>query len=871
MFSIDEEVVSNSTAPDFHTSHVSPDMESGVNVGIHGHDMEHHGYVDEEPAMEPEPEFDPEASISPRRRFSRKKLILASAFIGVVAAVAIAVGVSYSKKSNVPVAPPSNANSQVSNNINGEITIPSIDDKEVVATEVTEKKIENDEAENVVEEKVNISLDTNIKDYIDVTKGFMVDLQGFNEGVLSGYPTCSKLLSDVEEAAKYLANVIIQNKNSNQFSVMAAGGDYYSGNSANINSFETNNQVDGVDEADVVKSDGNNVYLAYGNELVVVSTDGEILSRTPMPQVDYSFPVIGYWSPDSVIQETDAKIGETTAFSARSSMKPLYYSPTQNIRSLLWHDGRLAVIVEGYQYSSSLIFLSGGMTAVLLYDVNEDGTLTLVDKKTIRGLYRDARSIDNQAHIVTTSSINSSLFSSYLRAWMFPQDISDEEYKKRAYALAKGLAPQFAKQLVAELLGSTHDGSVDDYSCSQIIRLSLMRNGVSSDETPDLTAGNGILNSYVQTTSFDMNSKFALSESVSGAFLPTGWLNVYSSKDMLVMAAQGWKRTDDWKEYTYLMGFDVSNGVAQPAAIGEIPGYLLNQYSLDHYDGHLRAATTLSASWGMVNGEWTRKSESQNQITVLQRSGNKLLPVGMVPNVATGERIYSVRFMEDKAFVVTFKQIDPFFTFDLSDPTKPMQVGELKIRGFSNYLHPTNDENFILAVGQDANETTGIPMGLQISLFDTTDFANPTLAQKKVLQAGQNGASSSDAQYDPKAFRYLDGVNKLIIPVSKYSYNSGNDGSDFDGFRIYNIDELEGITKVGEVIHADAELMSRACFSWAYIPSRSMVFNSNLLTMKGHTIMMTENVMNPGSSLWTIDLDEGRTATDVAGCMPWFT
>jgi len=837
MYMIDEETeISNST-----------DHVTTMEAGMHDHD-----FIDEEPAIEPEPEFDPEASMS-SSRYGRRRLLLGGIFIGVVAAVAIAVGVSYSNNSNSVV--PINSNKSTNSE---ELTIKAIDSNSE-EVEDTEENTEN----NVV-----IDLNTNIKDYIDVTKGFMVDLQGFSEGVLSGYPACSMLLHDVEEAAKYLANVIIQNKDSNQFSVMAASGDYHSGG-ASLDSYATNNQVDGVDEADVVKSDGENVYLAYGNELVVVSIDGDILSRTPMPQVDYSFPVIGYWSPDSVLQEVEADIGATTTFSARSSSKPLYYSPTQNIRSLLWDNGRLAVIVEGYQYSSSLIFLSGGMTAVLLYDVNSDGTLTLVDKKTIRGQFRDARSINNQAHIVTTSSINSSLFSSYLRAWMFPQDISDEEYKKRAFALAKGLAPQFAKQVVAELLGSTHDGSVDDYSCSQIIRMSLMRNGVSSDETPDLTAGNGILNSYVQTTSFDMQNKFSLTESVSGAFLPTSWVNVYSSKDMLVMAAQGWKRTDDWKEYTYLMGFDVSDGVARPAAIGEVPGYLLNQYSLDYYNGHLRAATTLGASWGYVDGEWTRKTESQNQMTVLERSGNKLVPVGQVPNFATGERIYSVRFMQDKAFVVTFKQVDPFFTFDLSDPTQPIQVGELKIRGFSNYLHPTQDENFILAVGQDANETTGMPMGLQISLFDTTEFASPELAHKFVLQAGKNGGSSSAAQYDPKAFRYLESVNKLILPVSKFSYNAEAEDS-FDGFRIYNIDELEGITKVGEVIHADADLMSGACFSWAYIPSRSMVFNGNLLTMKGHTIIMTQNVLSPDNTLWSIDLDEGRTSTDVAGCMPWF-
>ena len=716
---------------------------------------------------------------------------------------------------------------------------------------------------------------------------FYVELPPFSFETMRAYASCSNLLFDVEQAAMYLSNLVIQNAFSDDY-IFTSPAYAYDDNDG-INSFDTNNQVDGVDEADIVKSDGNNIYLSYGNELVVVSIDGEILSRTFMPQINYSFPVVGYWDPMDTIQkeQLNEHINENignSAFSSRSSssMNSPYHSPSQKIRSLLLHENRLAVIIEAYQFSSSLMFIDSAVTAVLLYDVNtSDGTLTLVDKTTIRGTFRDARSIQNQVHVVTLTQVNASLFSSYLKSWMFPSalqngDLNQKDYRKMAYARAKALIPQFAKQLVAELLGSIHDGSVDNYNCNHIFRMSLMRNGASTDDMPDLTSGNGILNSYVQTTSFDMQSKFSLSESISGAFLPSSYLKVYSSKDMLVMAAQGWKRIDKWEEYTYLMGFDISNGAARPSAVGEVPGYLLNQYSLDHYDGHLRAATTISASWGMVNGEWTRKTESQNQITVLQRNGNKLLPVGMLSNVATGERIYSVRFMEDKAFVVTFKQIDPFITFDLSDPTKPVQVGELKLRGVSNYLHPTNDENFILAVGQDANETTGMPMGLQISLFDTTDFANPKLAHKFILQKSNNengyGASSSDAQYNPKVFRYVPSAQKLILPISKYSYNSkGNVTNDsFDGFQMYNVDKLDGITKIGEIIHADASLIARSCFSWTYMPSRSMVFDSKLLTIKGHAIVMTNSVFNPNRTLWRIDLDEERTATDVAGCMPWF-
>merc|ERR1740124_1189956 len=123
--------------------------------------------------------------------------------------------------------------------------------------------------------------------------------------------------------------------------------------------------------------------------------------------------------------------------------------------------------------------------------------------------------------------------------------------------------------------------------------------------------------------------------------------------------------------------------------------------------------------------------------------------VGKASDLGRGERIYAVRFLGERGFVVTFRQIDPFYTLDLSDPTKPVVMGELKIPGFSNYLHPIDGPNsdLILAVGQDADVETGRTQGLQIALYDVSDMTNPQQV-KQFTEGGSDSASYSAAQYD---------------------------------------------------------------------------------------------------------------------------
>ncbi|MFH1142515.1 MAG: beta-propeller domain-containing protein, partial [Candidatus Uhrbacteria bacterium] len=156
-------------------------------------------------------------------------------------------------------------------------------------------------------------------------------------------------------------------------------------------------------------------------------------------------------------------------------------------------------------------------------------------------------------------------------------------------------------------------------------------------------------------------------------------------------------------------------------ATGEVPGYPLNQFSLDEWDDHLRIATTVGGSglWGWM---FSSSTESENDLYVLN---DNLKVTGQVQGLAEGERIYSARFIEDKGYLVTFRQTDPFYVFDLSNHKKPAMVGELKIPGYSSYLHPLA-EDLILGVGMEDSK-------VKLSLFDVSDPTDPVEVSKYML------------------------------------------------------------------------------------------------------------------------------------------
>jgi uncharacterized secreted protein with C-terminal beta-propeller domain len=245
---------------------------------------------------------------------------------------------------------------------------------------------------------------------------------------------------------------------------------------------------------------------------------------------------------------------------------------------------------------------------------------------------------------------------------------------------------------------------------------------------------------------------------------------------------------------TAIHKFELDPSLSEPvryAASGEIDGWILDQFALSEHEGYLRVASTeFDWWWGSTEDE-----EPASSVSVLTDDGaGNLREVGHVGGLGPGERIFAVRFMGERGYVVTFEQIDPLFTLDLSDPHFPKVVGELEVTGFSSYLHPIDDD-WLLAIGQEADEE-GRVIGLAVSIFDVRDFADPKLAHRYLIEDDENTWSWSDALNDHHAFTYHRGV--LSIPA----YISGENGR-FNGLLVLHADPEDGIWGLGRIHHQD--------------------------------------------------------------------
>ncbi|GAA2574015.1 hypothetical protein GCM10010411_02170 [Actinomadura fulvescens] len=238
--------------------------------------------------------------------------------------------------------------------------------------------------------------------------------------------------------------------------------------------------------------------------------------------------------------------------------------------------------------------------------------------------------------------------------------------------------------------------------------------------------------------------------------------------------------------------FDVrGQGRPRYVASGSVQGDLLNQYSMSEHAGHLRVATTTTPMTSPESPDSptasTAAPRSASAVRVLAQRGARLTAVGEAGGLGKGERIYSVRFIGPKAYVVTFRQIDPLYVLDLSDPARPRPTGELKITGYSAYLHPTADGK-LLGVGQDA-DTKGRTLGTQVSLFDVAG------APRRV-DTFRLPQSSAAAEFDPHAFLYWAKSGLTVIPVSRHTTGGGE-------ALVLKVGP-QGIDRSGTVRHPDA-------------------------------------------------------------------
>jgi uncharacterized secreted protein with C-terminal beta-propeller domain len=300
---------------------------------------------------------------------------------------------------------------------------------------------------------------------------------------------------------------------------------------------------------------------------------------------------------------------------------------------------------------------------------------------------------------------------------------------------------------------------------------------------------------------------------------------VYASPTALYVATPRWAAPEAAtaasppRGSTLVHKLDISDpGRTVYRASGVVRGYLLNQFSLSEHEGVLRTASTEVPEWWSPPGA---AAPSESFVTTLAESAGRLAAVGQVGGIGKGERIFAVRFLGARGYVVTFRQTDPLYALDLSDPAHPRVRGELKIPGFSSYLHPIDDDTLI-GVGQAA-DADGRTQGTQVSLFDVSDLDAPRRIAQRTLDAAW-----SEAESDHHAFLYWPATAALVLPAQTY----GPDGTNrFLGAVGLTVARQTGITPIARVAHPDQNGET-----WSPV-RRSLVIGDALYTISDTGIM----------------------------------
>lgn len=472
----------------------------------------------------------------------------------------------------------------------------------------------------------------------------------------------------------------------------------------------TNVQVEGVDEGDIVKSDGQYLYQVKNQEILLIKAypaeELSVAGRIPLEQ-----------NPQEIF------IDQERLLVISPDYRPYHFRPGAIPEDLK---------MPPYNYKNNII--------IQTYDIKNKNNPVKLDRFQIEGNYISSRKIGSQVYIVSSQYLNVPCQPVYY----INQTPLEKPYSEIRYF-------------------------------------------------PDL-----IHDSYLHIARVDLAShnEFALE-----TFLGSG-SQVYCSSENLYLTGLEYQRNGSnyyHEAATRIYKFSLEDGIEYQAK-GQVPGSVLNQFALDEYAGNLRVATT-TQEWSSTN--------SQNSVYILDPN---LKVLNSITGIAPGERIYSTRFLQDRLYMVTFRQADPFFVIDL-DPQNPKVLGQLKIPGFSNYLHPYRD-HYVIGLGYDTNLNKSggvIQGGLKLSLYDVEDVTQPREIDLKVM--GSAG-SYSEACENHRAFLLYQDL--LAFPAQIYTEKSPQNSYssfEFQGAYIYTVSE-QGLTYQGRISHLNAEDYLKAGDYW---------------------------------------------------------
>ncbi|MGE5632329.1 MAG: beta-propeller domain-containing protein [Caulobacteraceae bacterium] len=546
----------------------------------------------------------------------------------------------------------------------------------------------------------------------------------------------------------------------------------------------TNVQVKGVDEADIVKTDGKYIYQVNGNRIVAAEAypaDKMKIRKIIDLEKEQMYPVEIY---------LDEKYLTVIGI---SNMDIPVYKPEEK------------PLMPGFHY-----YNSNETVKLLIYDITNKDEIKKLREIELEGNYLSSRKIGSKIYLISNKYIGY-CHRPFYRDSAVKEEPVEIDYDKISYF-------------------------PDSIELSYMIAAGLDLDAPAEGVNVSTYLGSG-------------QSVYASEQNLYVAVTKNNIVPI-NGKDPVIYDSAAPKTTvmSFPDRETVVYRFALNNGKLDYTGKGKVQGSILNQFSMDENEGFFRIATTKGEVWR------TDENTSKNNLYILDPDLNIH---GKLEDIAPGEKIYSVRFMGDRAYMVTYKKVDPLFVIDLKDAGKPRILGKLKIPGYSDYLHPY-DENHIIGFGKDSVEvvhkdqsgnitgSTAYYLGMKMAIFDVTDVQNPKEEFKETI--GDRG-TDSELLRNHKALLFSKDKNLLAFPITVAEVQGQKKNEEngmpvygsftFQGAYIYNIDLENGFKLKGKISHISEEEYSKAGDYW-YDSNKNIdriiYIGDNIYTLSGGMI-----------------------------------